>query len=141
MRYSAVKPYMLPLLLSAIWCLLLLVLLQRAMRNEEHHATALARLQARTLCAQMLDTRAWNAAHGGVYVRESAYGAPNPWLPAEMRHAALASGESLVLINPAYMSRQIAERSSTKGARLRITSTQPLRPESRADGWEAAERR
>ena len=138
MRYSTVKPYILPLLLSAIWCLLLLVLLQRAMRNEEHHATELARLQARTLCAQMLDTRAWNAAHGGVYVRESAYGAPNPWLPAEMRRAALASGESLVLINPAYMSRQIAERSSTKGARLRITSSNPLRPESRADGWEAA---
>ena len=138
MRYSTVKPYMLPLLLSAIWCLLLLVLLQRAMWNEEHHATALARLQARTLCAQMLDTRAWNAAHGGVYVRESAYGAPNPWLPAEMRRVALASGESLVLINPAYMSRQIAERSSTKGARLRITSSKPLRPESLADGWEAA---
>jgi signal transduction histidine kinase/CheY-like chemotaxis protein len=138
MRYSTVKPYVLPLLLSAIWCLLLLALLQRGMRNEESHATELARLQARTLCAQMLDTRAWNAAHGGVYVRESEYGAANPWLPEAMRHATLASGESLILINPAYMSRQIAERSSTRGARLRITSSNPLRPESRADAWEEA---
>ena len=138
MRAGTIKPYVLPFLLSAIWCLLLLALLQRAMRNEESHATELARLQARTLCAQMMDTRAWNAAHGGVYVRESAYGAANPWIPAEMRHAALANGESLVLVNPAYMSRQIAERSSTRGARLRITSSKPLRPENRADAWEEA---
>ena len=138
MSNNPLRPYILPFLLSALWCLLLLVLLQRAMRNEESHATELALLQARTLCAQMLDTRAWNAAHGGVYVRESEYGAPNPWIPEEMRRAALASGENLVLINPAYMSRQIAERSSTKGARLRITSNKPLRPENRADGWETA---
>ncbi|MDR2694933.1 MAG: DUF3365 domain-containing protein [Deltaproteobacteria bacterium] len=138
MKYSAAKPYLLPLLLSALWCLLLLVLLQRSMRNEESHATELARLQARTLCAQMLDTRAWNAAHGGVYVRESEYGAANPWIPEELRSAVLANGERMVLVNPAYMSRQIAERSSTKGARLRITSNKPLRPENRADGWEEA---
>ena len=138
MKYSNVRPYVLPFLLSAIWCLLLLVLLQRNLRNEESHATALARLQASTLCAQMLDTRAWNAAHGGVYVRESEYGAANFWIPEEMRHVTLASGETMVLINPAYMSRQIAERSSTKGARLRITSSKPLRPENRADVWEDA---
>jgi signal transduction histidine kinase/CheY-like chemotaxis protein len=73
-----------------------------------------------------------------VYVRESEYGAANPWIPEAMRRATLANGERLVLINPAYMSRQIAERSSTKGASLRITSSTPLRPESRADGWEEA---
>ncbi|MDR0467028.1 MAG: DUF3365 domain-containing protein, partial [Deltaproteobacteria bacterium] len=138
MKYNAARPYILPLLLSTLWCLLLLVLLQRSMQTEESHATELALLQARTLCAQMLDTRAWNAAHGGVYVRESEYGAANPWIPEEMRRATLANGERMVLINPAYMSRQIAERSSTKGARLRITSSKPLRPENQADGWEEA---
>jgi signal transduction histidine kinase/DNA-binding response OmpR family regulator len=138
MPYGTVRPYLLPLLLSALWCLLLLMLLQRGMQNEESHATELARLQARTLCAQMLDTRAWNAAHGGVYVRESEYGAANPWIPEEMRRAMLANGERMVLINPAYMSRQIADRSSTRGARLRITSSNPLRPENQADAWEEA---
>jgi signal transduction histidine kinase/CheY-like chemotaxis protein len=138
MKYSTMKSYLLPLLLSALWCLLMLALFQRSMRNEESHATELARLQARTLCAQMLDTRAWNAAHGGVYVRESEYGAPNPWIPQAMRRETLANGERMVLVNPAYMSRQIADRSSTKGARLRITSSNPLRPENRADGWEEA---
>jgi len=138
MKYSTVRPYILPFLLSTLWCLLLLILMQRSMRNEESHATALANLQARTLCAQMMDTRAWNAAHGGVYVRESEYGAANPWIPEAMRRVTLADGESLVLVNPAYMSRQIAELSSTKGARLRITSNRPLRPENRADEWEEA---
>ncbi|MCL1915127.1 MAG: ATP-binding protein [Desulfovibrionaceae bacterium] len=138
MKNRAAKFNALPLMLSALWCLLLLVLFQRGIRNEENHATELARLQARTLCAQMMDTRAWNASHGGVYVRESDYGSANPWIPEGMRRATLAGGENLILVNPAYMSRQIADRSSTKGARLRITSINPLRPENRADEWEEA---
>ncbi|MDR0466405.1 MAG: DUF3365 domain-containing protein, partial [Deltaproteobacteria bacterium] len=138
MKHGAVKPYLLPLMFSVLWCLLLLALMQRSMRNEENHALELARLQARTLCAQMLDTRAWNAAHGGVYVRESEYGAANPWIPEEMRSAALANGERMVLVNPAYMSRQIAELSSARGARLRIAGSNPLHAESRADAWEEA---
>lgn len=124
--------------LCTLWCLMLVALFQRNAHNEEAHATALAGLQARTLCAQMLDTRAWNAAHGGVYVRESEYGSANPWLPEGMRRATLNNGERLVLINPAYMSRQIADRTAAYGARLRITSHAPLRPENLADDWESA---
>ncbi len=135
---TAIKPFVLPLVLSAAWCLALLLLYQRNASNEEAHATELARLQARTLSEQMLDTRAWNSAHGGVYVRESEYGAANPWIPENMRRVELVGGERLVLVNPAYMSRQIAQRSADRGARLRITSHRPLRPDNLADTWEQA---
>jgi signal transduction histidine kinase/DNA-binding response OmpR family regulator len=136
--HRTVKPYLVPLFLCALWCLLLLLLFRRGARNEEAHAIELAGLQARTLSAQMCDTRAWNVAHGGVYVRESDYGAANPWIPESLRRVTLTDGENLVLINPAYMSRQIAERFSSQGARLRITSHAPLRPENLADAWEIA---
>ena len=138
MNKSKSKVWLLPLLLSAIWCLLLFALFQRSLHNEQHHVFEMARMQAATLYGQMVDVRAWNAAHGGVYVKESEYGAPNPWLPEEIRQARLADGGKLVLVNPAYMSRQIAESAATSGIRLRITSIAPLRPENMADAWENA---
>lgn len=126
----------LPLLLSVCWCLLIGVLCKRAVDVKDAHAGELALIQTRTLYAQIVDARAWNAGHGGVYVRESAYGAANPWIPADQRVLEAKDGTRLVLINPAYMSRQIGELSLAHGASFRITSLEPLRPENRADAWE-----
>jgi Protein of unknown function (DUF3365). len=42
------------------------------------------------------------------------------------------------MINPAYMTRQIAEIAAAgDGVRLHITSLNPIRPENRPDPWEA----
>ena len=42
------------------------------------------------------------------------------------------------MVNPAYMTRQIADLAlHADGARLHITSLKPIRPENRADDWEA----
>lgn len=130
------KTLRLPLVLSMGWCLLIVVLAKRAIDVRDAHTCELALIQTRTLYAQIVDTRAWNAEHGGVYVRESAYGAPNPWIPEEQRSLEGRDGTRLVLINPAYMSRQIGELSRAHGASFRITSLEPLRPENRADMWE-----
>lgn len=126
----------LPLLLSICWCLLIGLLGKRAVDVSDAHTGELALIQTRTLYAQIVDARAWNARHGGVYVRESAYGAANPWIPGDQRTLELGDGTRLVLINPAYMSRQIGELSLAHGASFRITSLAPLRPENRADIWE-----
>lgn len=126
----------LPLLLSVCWCLLIGVLCKRAVDVKDAHTGELALIQTRTLYAQIVDARAWNARHGGVYVRESAYGAANPWIPADQRTLEAGDGTRLALINPAYMSRQIGELSLAHGASFRITSLDPLRPENRADVWE-----
>lgn len=132
-RWKAVS---LPLLLSLLWCLFMVALYQRGNAEKDAHTNELALTQARTLYTQVLDTRSWNAAHGGVYVPESAYGVPNPWIPEAQRTLQLANGQRLVLMNPAYMSRQIGDLTSIKGTSFRITSHAPLRPENASDLWE-----
>lgn len=126
----------LPLLLSLLWCLFMLALYHRGSMEKDTHTNQLALIQARTLFEQIIDTRAWNATHGGVYVPESPYGQPNPWIPKEQRTLTLQDGKRLVLMNPAYMSRQISERTTQRGTSFRITSHVPLRPQNAADTWE-----
>ena len=88
------------------------------------------------MAQQLMDARNWNAAHGGVYVAQSDYGQPNPWLPKAEQTVTTSDGRTLVLVNPAYMSRQLAERSSHEGVTISVVSNAPLRPENMADVWE-----
>ena len=125
-----------PLAMSLAWCLLMIALYSRGSAEKDAHTNELALIQARTLYSQIVDTRAWNAAHGGVYVPESVYGSPNPWIPESQRTLELGNGQRLVLMNPAYMSRQIGERTAVHGSSFRITSYKPLRPENGSDLWE-----
>ena len=84
-------------------------------------------------------TRQWNAAHGGVYVFASDKNPSNPYLEVPQRDIPLSDGRVLTLINPAYMTRQIAELAATDPQlhiRLHITSLKPIRPENQADEWE-----
>lgn len=134
-RYP-LRVYAVPLLFSLVWLVLVLGLFQRGVASEQQHAHDLVRLQARTLGDQMLDTRAWNTMHGGVYVKESEYGQANPWLPEGLQRATLQDGTPLVLMNPAYMSRQIADFTTSRGAQIRIVSHVPLNPKNKADTWE-----
>lgn len=127
-----------PAVLVALWGVLLLALYQWNARNEAAHVRELALLQARAFFSQIVSTRAWNAAHGGVFVQTSELGQPNPWLPPDQRTLMAADGALLTRMNPAYMTRQISEFLTTsQGVSFRITSLHPLRPENGADPWEA----
>jgi signal transduction histidine kinase/DNA-binding NarL/FixJ family response regulator/HPt (histidine-containing phosphotransfer) domain-containing protein len=127
-----------PAVLVALWGVLLLALYQWNARNEAAHVRELALLQARAFFSQIVSTRAWNAAHGGVFVQTSELGRPNPWLPPDQRTLMAADGALLTRMNPAYMTRQISEFLTTsQGVSFRITSLHPLRPENGADPWEA----
>lgn len=126
-----------PVLFALLWCVLMLLLYSQAARAKDTHTTELALIQTRTLYAQIVDTRAWNARHGGVYVLESPQGQPNIWIPEALRTLKTVDNKTLVLMNPAYMSRQIADTSAAHGgSAFRITSQNPLRPENAADAWE-----
>jgi diguanylate cyclase (GGDEF)-like protein/PAS domain S-box-containing protein len=64
---------------------------------------------------------------------------PNPYLDHERRDVVTREGVALTLVNPAYMTRQIAEiAQKAEGIQLHITSLSPLRPANAADPWEAA---
>ncbi|MBF0219178.1 MAG: diguanylate cyclase [Gammaproteobacteria bacterium] len=83
-------------------------------------------------------TRLWNAQHGGLYVIESPIGVPNPYLDVPNRDLVTTQGIRLTMINPAYMTRQIAELAEKNGIFFHITSRNPIRPANAPDPWESA---
>ncbi|PHQ64605.1 MAG: hypothetical protein COB99_08800, partial [Sulfurimonas sp.] len=58
----------------------------------------------------MVDTRAWNAQYGGVYVKAKDGLKPNPYLKNNTLLTDI--NETLIKINPAWMTRQISEISN-----------------------------
>jgi hypothetical protein len=83
-------------------------------------------------------TRTWNAGHGGVYVPVTPKVQPNPYLDDPLRDLTTDQGITLTKINPAFMTRQIAEIAfrNGKGVQFHITSLNPIRPENQATDWE-----
>ena len=83
-------------------------------------------------------TRDWNAQHGGVYVPVTPTMQPNPYLVHPQRDVVTQDGQRLTLVNPALMTRQIAEIAlAADGVRFHITSLKPIRPANAPDPWEA----
>ena len=99
---------------------------------------ALARLEALASFNKDLVYRRWAADHGGVYVTVTEDTPPNPYLNhIPERDITTASGRSLTLVNPAYMTRQVHELGREQyGLRGHITSLKPTRPETAPDPWE-----
>lgn len=86
---------------------------------------------------QILITRLWNSHNGGVYVPITAENRPNPYLNDSLRDIVSIEGLKLTKINPAYMTRQIAEiNQKSNGIQFHITSLKPIRPANKADNWE-----
>jgi hypothetical protein len=82
-------------------------------------------------------TRNWNASHGGIYVPVTQRVEPNPYLDHPQRDLTTTDGVALTMVNPAYMTRLIADMAeSASGAIFRLTSLKPIRPENKADAWE-----
>ena len=107
-------------------------------RLIDRSVAAIARERGAALFALIETTREWNAMHGGVYVVVDETTQPNPWLQHPARDLQTSDGVRLTMVNPAYMTRQIADLAlHADGARLHITSLKPIRPENRADHWEA----
>lgn len=103
----------------------------------DEQVTAIARERGITLFNLIEITREWNARHGGVYVPVTENAQPNPYLQVPQRDVFTQNGELLTKINPAYMTRQIAEIAElSSGVRFHITSLKPIRPENAADTWE-----
>jgi signal transduction histidine kinase len=83
----------------------------------------------------MLMTRRWNAEHGGVYVKQHDDLQPNPYLKDNILYS--ERNETLIKINPAWMTRQISEISNVNSDYYyKITSLNPINPGNRADSFE-----
>ena len=91
--------------------------------------------EAKAHFQSILDTRAWNAGFGGVYVHQVNGIEPNPYLTDNLIYS--EENEPLVRVNPAWMTRQISEISNEKGDyQFKITSLKPLNPNNIPDRFE-----
>ncbi|MFZ5775131.1 MAG: diguanylate cyclase domain-containing protein [Thermodesulfobacteriota bacterium] len=104
-------------------------------RRDEHQK---ALLTAKAIFQQILVSRKWNALHGGVYVPITNATPPNEYLTGPNRDLTADNGIALTKVNPAYMTRQMAELSqeNINGIQFHLTSLKPIRPENRAMAWE-----
>lgn len=109
-----------------------------AWRQTEQNIDDLARERGRVLFSLIELTRDWNARHGGIYVPVTPETQPNSYLEHPARDLATEGGRALTMVNPAFMTRQLAELAErSTGVRFRITSVNPIRPDNLADDWEA----
>jgi len=128
------------LALHLLWLLTIIasLLINHLYSHREIENIAIAK--AKAVFNRDLAFRNWASAQGGVYVPISGHTPPNPYLANHHeRDIQTPSGQALTLMNPAYMIRQINEKYSPDQESIsHITSLHPLRPENKADEWEAA---
>jgi len=105
--------------------------------DDVREKNSIAKVTARAFFEQIIASRQWNLMHGGVYVYSTNLSPPNPYLPKENQFIRDEYGNMLTLVNPSYMTRQIAEISQKKGqVKFHLTSLTPLRPGNKPYPWE-----
>lgn len=121
----------------AIWITLISAsLFWNLQQNRKHHTEMLLQA-ARSFFQQIEITREWNASHGGVYAPVTAITQPNPFLQKPMRELQINNSLTLTKINPAFMTRQIADIAKKyNNIQFHITSLKPIRPQNQASKWE-----
>lgn len=127
-------------LFAAAWTGLLIVPYRLELGHQERVVREVALSQARALFQQASDTRDWNAARDGVYVRVGEGVEPNPYLEVADRDVVTTDGESLTMVHHARMTREIGEVGESKrgwGLHVHVTSLKPLRPGNAPTPWEA----
>jgi len=125
------------LIAVSIWLLAVATSFAWNTMDDVREKDSIAKVTARAFFEQIIASRQWNLMHGGVYVYSTALSPPNPFLPEDKQTIRDEQGRTLTLINPSYMTRQIAEISRKKGqVRFHITSLTPLRPKNKPYPWE-----
>jgi len=126
-------------LLALGWTAVLATSLAWSEHLSREKIRAVAITQAQAIHAKDVAYRTWNANHGGVYAPVTDATPPNPYLEVDERDVTTPGGIELTLVNPAYMTRQVHDLELTRHGTIgHITSLDPIRPENRADAWEAA---
>ena len=106
-------------------------------RREMKKTTDSLLHQARAFFKEIVIIRYWNARNGGVFIPVSGITQPNPYLDSAGRDIVAGDGTKLTKVNPAYMTRQIAELATARdNVQFHITSLNPIRPANAPDEWE-----
>jgi two-component system, LuxR family, sensor histidine kinase TtrS len=117
-----------------------LILLLYAIHHSGKHQIDLMRQaliqEAQAHFDNLIIMRRWNAMYGGVYIKQQGEIRPNPHLKDNVLYS--TAGDTLIKVNPAWMTRQVAELTNLHGKTYyHITSLMPLNPNNHADEFEA----
>lgn len=128
--------WLLPL---TFWTLLVSISLGLNISELDEHRQQIITERARFIFKMVESTRLWNARHGGLYAEIDDTTPPNPHLEVEERDITTPSGRKLTLVNPAYMTRQLAAVvNELTGVRVHITSLKPINTDNNQPlPWEA----
>lgn len=114
---------------NVFWTLLIASSLAWMIRSARDEQQRIASLTAKSVFQQIVITRRWNSLHGGVYAVVTEKNQPNPYLEDPDRDLKVNDTLMLTKINPALMTRQIAEIAMLEtGIQFHITSLNPIRP-------------
>lgn len=105
-----------------------------AKRSKKHQENILLK-QAQVHYEEQMNTRRWNAGHGGIYVKPHNNLKPNPHL--EDNILKVDDNLTLIKINPAWMTRQLSELLSSESFKFRIVSLKPINPINKSDAFES----
>jgi len=121
----------------SLWLMMIVVSFYQQVEDDKRYGQKIAYKQAEMFFQHIVLMRQWNAEHGGVYVPITEKNPPNAYLKVPNRDVTTLDGQQLTLINPAYMTRQLAEMElNHTGILYHITSLDPIRPANKADKWE-----
>lgn len=128
------------LLTGAAWTLIIAASFTWQYQQVKEQTQALAVNTARGNFDKDQAYRFWASKHGGVYVKPDERTPPNPYLAhLPDRDVETTDGQSLTLMNPAYMLRQMMQEfGEWYGIKGRIVGKVALNPNNIADPWEAA---
>jgi hypothetical protein len=119
------------------WTILIVLLLAWSLKQERDETTAIILGEARSFIKLIMTTRYWNSLHGGVYVPVTNDEKVNPFLDVADNEQITKDGRKLILINPEYMTHEIAQIASQRGdVGFHITSSKPMNSRNAPEEWE-----
>jgi hypothetical protein len=105
--------------------------------EQAEDVRSLAFQAARALLERDRLYREWSVLHGGIYVLKSLSTEAGVTAGDAEHEVVTTSGQTLSLLNPAVVSRQVLELQEREtGIRGHLTSLKPLRAENAPDDWE-----
>ncbi len=124
-------------LLAFAWSVAVAVSFGWNLVRNEAGVKSLTTRTAQALLEKDLLYREWSILHGGVYIPKSSQPESVSGAGGEEREIVTPSGQTLTLLNPAAVSRQVFELQERQtGIRGHLTSLKPLRAANRPDDWE-----
>ncbi len=126
------------LVLGIVWTGVIIFSLIWNISQQKKQTIEIALNEAKTVYEKDYLYYRWAVGHHGVFVPITEKTKPNPYLSHLPEHEITStSGQSLTLINPEYMIRQVYEMQTKQHGTLgHITSLDPIRPGNVADPWE-----